>query len=376
MGSIYANAELTLFAVTGSDPSCGLAGVGVQRRPLIDDIVVGSVHFRHDGRHSLEEIECSKWATRGWTMQESYLSRRRLFFTERQMVFACNTEIICEHELGRSQPDRCLLDGMLGPGPRKEVAETEAPEKLLEAYSRREVRYEGDALNAISGILSLLTRPGSRYAHHFGILFDRPHRPLRYLRIQWKSNVPGYRRQSLPSWSPLGWSAHVKFTVPLYERVEGSIKMWTGHTWSAWSALTPDEIEDLRSDPPSDSRFLRVTALTFRLSVSSDTSGKPLKPYWDGVMSESEREKSVLCAALNQAPSSLLLLKLSDARPDRFTMNPLNLPVYDRVGTIVLEDTCQQLQDWISMNYRLEVDGFQSICVQEFEGRMETFMLA
>ncbi|KAH6621727.1 heterokaryon incompatibility protein-domain-containing protein, partial [Boeremia exigua] len=88
MGAIYARAQLTIFAVAGNNSSHGLPGVRISRRVPFNDVMTGTTYLRHDW-DSTEDILSSKWVSRGWTLQESYLSTKRLFFTERQVVFAC-----------------------------------------------------------------------------------------------------------------------------------------------------------------------------------------------------------------------------------------------------------------------------------------------
>lgn len=51
-----------------------------------------------------DSIKQSKWATRGWTYQEGCLSRRRLIFTEKEVLFLCNKLLVKETQLGR-EPD-------------------------------------------------------------------------------------------------------------------------------------------------------------------------------------------------------------------------------------------------------------------------------
>jgi hypothetical protein len=92
MDLIYQNAELTIIAAIGEDPSYGLPGVGQRKREpqyLTACAKVGR-HFliSTDARPKLA-IANTKWETRAWAYQEALLSRRRLVFAKGQMYFEC-----------------------------------------------------------------------------------------------------------------------------------------------------------------------------------------------------------------------------------------------------------------------------------------------
>ncbi|KAF2733786.1 HET-domain-containing protein, partial [Polyplosphaeria fusca] len=88
MGQIYTNAEITIIAVAGTNPEYGLPGVSsTPRRPQY------AVKIGHETHvlvmDPLEELNQSKWNSRGWTWQEMLLSRRRLAFSNDQICFQC-----------------------------------------------------------------------------------------------------------------------------------------------------------------------------------------------------------------------------------------------------------------------------------------------
>lgn len=100
MNLIYKQSALTIIAAAGSGPTYGLPGVSrhrtnVHRRsirklepytifPIRSDVELRS---SHDGRMNL--FAGSTWNSRGWTYQEAVVSRRRLIFTDRLIVFQC-----------------------------------------------------------------------------------------------------------------------------------------------------------------------------------------------------------------------------------------------------------------------------------------------
>ncbi|KAF2726899.1 HET-domain-containing protein, partial [Polyplosphaeria fusca] len=96
MNRIYSNAQTTIVAAAGNGPYYGLPGVSSRTRKRqgtfeIDGIILAEVF--PDTRQALD---ASTWISRAWTYQESFLSRRRLIFTDRQVSFVCNTMFCAE----------------------------------------------------------------------------------------------------------------------------------------------------------------------------------------------------------------------------------------------------------------------------------------
>jgi hypothetical protein len=87
MASIYANAYLTIVAGEGADGNNGIPAIGRCSKPR--NTFCSEMRFpghtlslgpRYD---TSPAVHCkgTAWSTRGWTFQESYLSRRLLVFT-------------------------------------------------------------------------------------------------------------------------------------------------------------------------------------------------------------------------------------------------------------------------------------------------------
>ena len=96
MGSIYAAAQLTIIDAVGVDPHQGLWGISMYRRQTAE--AAGRVQLVPLPQRWVtdRDIRDSAWASRAWTFQEGFFSKRRLVFTRRQAVFICNTETNCE----------------------------------------------------------------------------------------------------------------------------------------------------------------------------------------------------------------------------------------------------------------------------------------
>jgi hypothetical protein len=348
MGAIYAHAEVTLCAVMGSNPSYGLPGVGTSRRTPFTDATVGTIHLRHEW-DGTEEVSRSLWASRGWTLQEGYLSRKRLFFTDRQVIFACNAEILYEHTTGGNLGH---FNGIIGPGFDESSAKENALLVLMETYSRRQLRYHEDAFNAIAGLLRSLTEPGVNRAHLWGVPVHTRSvmQDGNEVHLVWKSINPNMRRDSFPSWSPLGWTSPVKFEdAGVFFDGLCKVQIWTGRCWTTWGGLSLFQIDFLRTSPQSQSCFLRISATTtFRFplhwsdskqSCSIWVDGSTVTPEWDGMPPELGLTDTITCMPMKKWKYSetnrLLLLKPSVLVPQSYTMGETPaLPVYERVGSI------------------------------------------
>jgi hypothetical protein len=91
MDLIYANAQVTIIAAAGADPWYGLPGVAGTLRKKQPKLAVSDGIISSTLPASAWVIKNSKWASRGWTDQEGLLSKRRLFFTDEQGFFECNS---------------------------------------------------------------------------------------------------------------------------------------------------------------------------------------------------------------------------------------------------------------------------------------------
>jgi hypothetical protein len=231
MDKIYTGAELTIIAAAGADPHYGLPGVSSTKRHVTSmtalnrSSLVGCLRADH-------EIMNSIWSTRAWTYQEMLLSRRRLVFTDSQMIFECCFQSYQEalSITLSSYPtlstddwwDAELLDnlclGNVGRAigtqyafPRNGIGDI--PKLIydrIEEYTLRNLSYPGDILNALDGIFGAFSRSMESFKNHFwgipifGILEDDSRAWTKsFLRgLAWLVKIPAERRPGLwPSWS-------------------------------------------------------------------------------------------------------------------------------------------------------------------------------
>ncbi|KAK2932017.1 hypothetical protein FoTM2_006474 [Fusarium oxysporum f. sp. vasinfectum] len=282
MGTIYANAVLSIMASSNVNPTDGLPGVGIPRsqEQSIEKLqgVTLAVAFQ-DARQRYSDIEDRLWNTRAWTFQERVLSRRSVYFTSSQMCFICPHGACFEDTVPVSGPNSYTIvpfndqlqltsrihdlwiriwsdptqaayinkafateDDMtifVGEDPTTgEASEDGAPlyrskaipssdtidaplikghtlweayAHAVDAYTKRNMTWQSDAVNAFIGIADLIRRGTNTKFWHAMPEFALTRSLL------WYPKEPLSRRRSpdgkilFPSWSWAAWQGHVAY---------------------------------------------------------------------------------------------------------------------------------------------------------------------
>ncbi|ETS74035.1 hypothetical protein PFICI_13901 [Pestalotiopsis fici W106-1] len=177
MHEVYSHAELTIIAAVGGDAEAGLA-------PLCSPSEAGTSWYNVDTDSSaslssadtnakderlasaLDAIAGSVWNTRGWTYQESYVSRRILAFHARGIYYECSAMApfyLEQTEVSETlrASDRFWTGRSLANGPTQRAFATGPWIEILSwlaylvgAYSRRNLTKSEDALNAFGAVLN------------------------------------------------------------------------------------------------------------------------------------------------------------------------------------------------------------------------------
>jgi hypothetical protein len=381
MGAIYSSADLTIIVTCKGDLSDGLPGVSRLRKFTMDYESLGSMVLISHQTDAIVDIQMSLWATRAWTFQEGYFSRRRLYFTDNQVVFICNDQIRTEvtgeeklrgvhlRHLGKALPPHRENIGSIG---RLRIAQ-----RLLEEFTQRNLSYESDALNAIAGALNTLNTGSFPVCHIWGVPFI-----LYYpanasstvsIALHWYHVSPVDRRPGFPSWSPLGWKGPAMFWN--YEEPNIPWRFYSDGEFNTPSECTVQvpidgvcrELSSLQTSVHSasdSSRCLHITAPMVQLSLFSiraypgpfvvfpwldENKRNPervdayLEPRWD---SEPPTQNSITC----------IFLQLTEAKSywlDNMSLVGLLLinhgSHYERVGWLVYPTKMQLGQQrWAS----------------------------
>lgn len=213
MDEIYGKALITITAAAGNGSNHPLPGVGLPRHHGLQvQETVGERTFVADYGYGFQRrrLEMSKWFTRGWTFQELALSPRVLFFTDYGVSLQCLSAECLEH---LSRPIS-LQDGMRSSTTQKDLHKARGIKTLLFSYSKRELSFDSDALNAVSGILKAWSRNDLRYSHIMGLPVVLPQASKRdadslflslWDALTWYIGLghlhAGVRRDGFPTWS-------------------------------------------------------------------------------------------------------------------------------------------------------------------------------
>ncbi|KAN0110061.1 hypothetical protein V8E51_006448 [Hyaloscypha variabilis] len=242
MDAVYSLSFLTIVAAAGDNANAGLSPYKCLRlNPKVSfhlETISGNNFVTSlSPKIAAEAITKSKWATRGWTLQEYVLSKRVVGLWAED--FGLNLSSFSDSWPGWdlplyrfSQASKSVSRQYTGNYP-----------LLVAQYVRRDLTKEGDVLNAFLGILSRLE---DVIGTHFWGLPSKQFGSA----LLWSTDMsfPIKRISSFPSWSWAGW-IHTS-TVPLqpanYERpIQDDMHMHQGYNPRHMrSLLTCYKIED------------------------------------------------------------------------------------------------------------------------------------
>lgn len=218
MHKIYASAALTIIAASGNGADDGLWDTtNGTRQPQIEEEIDG---LRFVGLEpTLEDVLAgSIWKRRAWTYQEYVLSKRMLVFSKTEAYYSCeqgacaedfvhSVNATGEHELNSPASDEGFavsVDRLLN-----------FPEywpTLIREYTKREMSFQSDGLNAAAGVLASYS-VGSKNSFICGL----PLEGLFEYSLLWFASGPLHMRAScatgkdFPTWSWVGWVGPVSY---------------------------------------------------------------------------------------------------------------------------------------------------------------------
>lgn len=219
MDLIYERAYVTILAADGDSAESGLPGVRetprkVRQSPASLKAGLKIMQIQSLDRHLNQSI----WASRGWTFQEQYLSRRIIAFVSGLAFFRCRERVWSEEtwtdrnpELHLSNDTRLNFVSLAQEEMDHYPGYGTAFEYLFASIGRFQLRHlsnEQDALNAMAGIM---TRVAARartdmvsglplYVFPLALCFNR-----RFTLLS--------RRSCFPSWSWAGWKGEPMWIV-------------------------------------------------------------------------------------------------------------------------------------------------------------------
>ncbi|KAF5551830.1 hypothetical protein FNAPI_7298 [Fusarium napiforme] len=228
MDKIYSQASFTIIAAAGRDSGDGLAGVTAPRDEQKEPQQIDNMQFRYLGKPPREKIKSTKWAERGWTYQEGFLSRRRIFFTNEQVVFQCNN-MTCLESLSISMEALHTKSGRLLDDiqPLKIKPPNTSRGTIgdhIMGYSAKQLTKKKDSLDAFLGILSYYE---AKYS--WGQFLGNPiHEEEPHMINAWYHLKPATRVSDFPTWSWTGWHGELKLTSRNKPEYKLELATWTG----------------------------------------------------------------------------------------------------------------------------------------------------
>lgn len=226
MGVIYKSAYLTIIAASGEDVEAGLSRYEDPKPDITGPACSFRCHrepllIENPAYDPIARVEWSKYGSRGWTFQERKLANRSVVFTEHEVFFECSHSTLRERYVSDSGDLHARR--YWSSFDRDEVSyHTD-----VENYTKRNLTFPEDRLDAFSGVLHALYLPvsglGVAQAGVLGGLpFDCFQQALCWLPLpsssrRFPTRIPTdkLRRRRLPSWSWVGWSGAIRYYLDL-----------------------------------------------------------------------------------------------------------------------------------------------------------------
>lgn len=271
MSAVYRQSYFTIFALTATDANCPIPGVEPNSRHNI-----AYPSQTHPGLHLCKRTPRLVDATtkalhtsRGWTFQESVLSRRCLYFCEDQVYFQCQNAIWCEDRKSPLKDDLLLLKpmvhiigGSLAGGDMATAEMFKVYWMMAHDYMQRNLTDPADVANAFAYVAEELGG-GWEFTHAIpeniiDVALMWTHSGRKPIRRE-ISNMPpqsnnapptqNAKRLQEPSWSWTGWEGGVNYEF---------IVKWGGRL----ASLVPEFlILDRKAIRFADRKFLGQTLL-------------------------------------------------------------------------------------------------------------------
>lgn len=292
MGAIYANAIVTIIATDGDsqDGLPGIEGVSNPRRGRIHQRVfsLGDEQIIVRRPWTLSASYEKPYHTRGWTYQEERMAQRKIIFHNHQLHWECQCAVCHEEIVPGARTDEWIepfLKAIVNGFP-----SLNALDGLIYNYNQRKLRYDEDALPAISGVLSVMSRSFTG-GFLYGIpemFFDRVlgwrallhHRNLRR-RERKESTEPRdaqFSESGLPSWSWVGWDGFVSIDFCREEGMGFYMDRFP-ERFNETIPITEWFTGDNLDTPQEKRRRIRSTWFEHRDELYKDFS-RPLPPGW------------------------------------------------------------------------------------------------
>lgn len=264
MATIFENAVLTIVAGDGPDADHGLPGIFQPRvlKPILklsDDTSLAARQEEHLGG--------TVWATRGWTMQESIFSRRRIEFFDNSIRWSCQQNSYFEDVDSPLDLDRLwarTINSHSNPSDHicQSNISTDLPNMriyfdLVEMYNTRKLTFDDDVLRAFDGTLDVLQQRAFPRGFLYGL-------PVSFLDVAlvWRASGPFGKLEARssrdpahdeppPSWTWAGWKGGIKYDIIAANYIKSVSEIHHGYNRSRLLVI-PTLNWHLRTSPNPD----------------------------------------------------------------------------------------------------------------------------
>jgi len=221
MADIYGQSCLTIVALIGISSDSPLPGISIPRPQTLS--VVHDMPFTFHLSGLTQTAHDQVYETRGWTFQERLISRRCLYFADRQIHFECRHGCTSDHEQIFPENDRGRYATPLNPlqplhslnsVDKFSLTALETFTSVVCQYTSRTLSYSSDIENAFLGIQAFMSRKLSwRFvaalpsgSFDWALLWL----PRGNLKRRVWQNSDGTKTKP-PSWSWLGWEGQASY---------------------------------------------------------------------------------------------------------------------------------------------------------------------
>jgi hypothetical protein len=261
MNLIYGHSALTICAVGCTSVRDTLPGIRPDTRaPKQHIATVQGLQLALPLPNDRTVVYSTSWNNRGWTYQETMLSRRRVLLTGEQMHFECRYGS-CSEQMPATVIDVAVLGQALpasappavGRGPCLTLYT-----RIVEEYTRRELTEVSDIVDAVAALLRVLTKAfklaDGDYdkAFGFGML------------------LTGCLDQAL-LWQPVANGPHLRRVSPK--------ATWPSWSWAAWLGgiryVSADLFGNIHADVPSNDSIGQSLVQWYTV----DDDGQPVRHH-------------------------------------------------------------------------------------------------
>ena len=353
MDKVYQNATITIAASQASDSSKGFLDRNLPRVYTPTHISIGGIHghallfpipLKFAGNPNLlAEMEEEPLTARGWVLQERYMARRTIHFTQDQVFLECEGNLLAEESGFRiSLPMQSPFT--LSANTRENPAWT----KVVERYSRRRLTREQDKLPALAGMAAYFSsisevktsNPGKRYLAGLWSTDIVKH-------LCWKvvyQDSPGARpmKYRAPTWSwasidgPITFQEVFSKSLLLIQDTQIELKrsdIVFGEVISGWIFLKAIRLKP--KEVSADGRFLGFfeNGTTFWINADWDTNQNGTEEQLQQLIIQEKLTVVLVAWRETQEPLALAGPLCLILTPVEHRVHPYHtIPTYERVG--------------------------------------------